>query len=236
MVFAEDLIMKSQKFRNKIFPILIVMFTFIFAFQNCAKNKDNPINIASTTGDKAIFKLSETYGGDNVSKVSWQTKSGTACGKSTAAVKTGLNLEIPWNHNYGTVHDWGAFTIAALIHLEQEECFIYRNFTFGDAFSLERLSCVRQTGFLSFSLSNDPSINRNYFPVDSSINLEFNKNKYEDIEESLEDKIFQWSIKKVGDDTELADQSHTSPQLTHTFSEVGLYDISIKETPSGFNF
>ena len=91
-------------------------------------------------------------------------------------------------------------------------------------------------GYLSFSLSNDASINKGYFPAGSSVILEFNKS--ERVEESLEDKTFQWSIKKVGNDTELADQSHTSPQLTHTFSEMGLYDISIKEknVSSGSSF
>ena len=233
--------MKSQKFKYITLSTLIFTFILIFTFQNCTKNeKDGPLIRASTGGDKAVFKLSEKYnGGNDVSEILWQIKSGTACGTSTISTEIGLNIEIPWNQDYEP-YAWEIFNVASLTHLEQENCFTYRSFGFGDVLSVDHLSCGIQYGSISFSLSNDSSIERNYFPVGSSVNLEFKEyessiEESQESEESLEDISFQWSIKKIGDDTELADSSHTSHQLTHTFSEMGLYEISTKPASSSEN-
>ncbi len=228
--------MRSQNFRYIIIPMLMFLFILIFAFQNCSKSEDSSVRHtrASTGGDNAVFKLSEKHnGGDDVSEILWQIKSGTGCGTGTISTETALNIEIPWNQDYepGT---WGIFNVAALTHLEQEDCFIYHSFRFSDVLSVDHLSCALSSGFISFSLSDDSSIERNYFPVGSSVNLEV-KEYESSIEESLENISFQWSIKKVGDDTELADSSHTSHQLTHTFSEMGLYEVSIKPTSPSEN-
>ncbi len=228
--------MRNQKFKYITLFTLIFTFILIFTFQNCTKNEeDGPVIRASTGGDKAVFKLSEKYnGGNDVSEILWQIKSGT-CGMSTISTETALNIEIPWNQDYEE-GAWGGFHIAALTHLEQEDCFIYRSFHFSDVLSVDHLSCVPQYGSISFSLSDDSSTEKIYFPAGSSVKLEFKAyDDYKGTERSLEDESFQWSIKKVGDDTELADSSHTSHQLTHTFSEMGLYEISTKSTSSSEN-
>ena len=236
--------LKNQKLA---FPVLVFMFMFIFilAFQNCARNEnknDGPTDKASgpeitdtisNSGDKAVFKLSEKYGGDIVSNISWQTYR-KQCGKSEIAFETDLNIQIPWNNQRGSIvsHDGSSFNMLALVQLEQ--CLIYRHLRldqtlFSNDYFVDRSSCLAPSGDISFSLSDDASVKRNYFPVGSSVNLEFS-NSSEESNSSLENESFQWSIKKIGDDTELADQSHTSPTLTHTFSEIGLYSVSVESS------
>ena len=71
---------------------------------------------------------------------------------------------------------------------------------------------------------------RNYFPVDSSVNLTFSYfNNLSDIQS------FDWNIKKVFPEIPFFEQSTSSdePRHTHVFSEVGVYNISI--TPSYYN-
>lgn len=227
--------------RQKLIYIIaspVLMLTLIFAFQNCTTKRDGPITTTSIGGSHAVFKLSEKYGGDGVSDILWQIKSGTSCGVSTVAVNTGLNLEISWDDsNLSSWGSWGLFNIATLIHLEQEGCFIYDRFHFGDVFSVDHLSCARPSGFIKSSLSSDSSVTGSAFPVGSIVNLEFETYTYEEDEleqdSSSEDISFQWSIKKVGDDIELADLSQTSPQITHTFSELGIYNISVRNASDG---
>ena len=165
---------------------------------------------------------------------SWQTYS-KACGKNEIAFETGLNIQIPWNNQSGPVAiiAGSSFNMLALIQLEQ--CLIYRHLRldktlFSDDYFVDRLSCMAPSGDISFSLSDDASVKRNYFPVGSAVNLEISPSEGNNL--SLENESFQWSIKKVGDenDTELADQSHTSSTLTQTFSEMGLYSVSVQSS------
>ena len=239
--------LKNQKLA---FPVLVFMFMFIFilAFQNCARNEnknDGPADKASgpeitdttttttlSNGDKAVFKLSEKYGGEAVSNISWQTYR-KQCGKSEIAFETGLNIQIPWNNQSGSVATiaGSSFNMLALVQVEQ--CLIYRHFRldktlFSNDYFVDRSSCMPSSGDISFSLSDDASVKRNYFPVGSAVNLEFSPSEGSNI--SLENESFQWSVKKVGDDTELADQTHTSSELTHTFSQMGLYSVSVKSS------
>ena len=75
--------MKSQKFKYIVFPALILIIAFILTFQNCNQSDNGSVNKFSvstttsttlSTGDKAVFKLSDKYGGDNVSDILWQVK------------------------------------------------------------------------------------------------------------------------------------------------------------------
>ena len=94
-------------------------------------------------------------------------------------------------------------------------------------------SCSPSYDGIFFSLFGDASDasldNRNYFPVGSAVHLQYSPPvTILSKEKALENKPFIWSITKFGDGIELADQAHTSSTLTHTFSEMGLYNVSLQ--------
>ena len=81
------------------------------------------------------------------------------------------------------------------------------------------------------SLTSDETYTpRNYFPIDSSVDLTFPYfNNLSDIQN------FDWNIRKIFPEDPFFEQDTSSdePRYTHVFSEVGVYDISI--VPSYYN-
>ena len=223
--------MRSQKF-NYIYA-LILIFVFVLAFQNCTQNDDNgPIvdklsvktttDTSSTTtttlstGDKAVFKLSDKYGGDSVSKILWQADVGSATRKENS-------IEVNWD-------DFSDIKIEAFIQVEENECIIYRQLYISKYPTL-----VSDPAYILKIISTpspDNSPEKQYFPIDTPVDLNFKA--YDAMRRAPEDfNSFQWSIKKQftlsgeDDQTELADQTNKTKKLTHTFSETGLYNISV---------
>ena len=220
--FSMQALLKNQKFNYTTSSILILIFILIFSFQNCAKNSSKngggPIERASV-GDKAIFKLSEKYTG-HISNIFWQVK------RSDTVIATGKkdNIEMNWNN---ILEDRSDRVIEAFMQLGGNSCITYRELYIGTLMRL--ISDPTYTSEIISTPSPDESPVKEYFPIGTLVDLKIRTYGVM-VSVPPDFNSFQWSIKRLflEDDTELADQTNKTEKLTYTFSEVGLYNISVE--------
>ena len=229
--------MKSQKFKYIVVPALILIPAFILTFQNCNHNDNGSTDKASVStiksdtsstttttlsrGDKAIFKLSETYGGQ-ISNIFWQVK------RDNTTIATGKenNIEIDWDDIL--VNE--PFVIEAFMQLEENSCLTYRQLSIEA--NITMVDDPIYTSYIKSTPSPDESPIKQYFPIETPVDLKFTA--YGAMGVAPDFNSLQWSIKKQfilsneDDQPELADQTNKTEKLTHTFSETGLYNISVE--------
>ena len=233
--FSMQTLLKNQKFNYTASSILIFMFILVLGFQNCGKNAKNeggPIERASV-GDKAIFKLSEKYGGEKaISHILWRFAIHGYCQNSLQTprrVNAGKDESIEMNWPELLKEIGRSFYLEAFIQFEGDECITYRRQKFHLLLNNSNLMCTRELQTDRFSLTSTLSSSEGvdyerFFPVESSVNLEL----FQDT--TVDFNTVQWSIKRLflEDDTELADQTNeTANPLTHIFSQIGLYNVSV---------
>ena len=228
-------LLKNQKFNYTTSSILIFMFILVLGFQNCGKTKNEggPIDkVSASVGDKAIFKLSEKYGGNKtISYILWRVNEITT--------GTEENIKINWSEFLIEVEGGESYLeyidLEAFIQFEGDECVTYRKQEFFltdiGVSSLPSLQLgLSDTLSITSVLSSSEDINyQRYFPVGSSVNLGLNIASHNPFNVRFD--TFQWSIRKLflEDDTELADQTNkTANPFTHTFSQIGLYNIFVQ--------
>lgn len=203
--------------------------------------------IITHLGDKAIFKL-EKPSNKAISHILWRIIPSYCRYKHRKVITSKAStLEMSWNDLLEQQAIASNFSIEAFIQLEdQEQCFIYRqnhvdSYYGGIACTADlRLSDTLSILSKLSSDSNDAMKQDNseyrYFSVEDSVDLKFDQtdafkpNPLGDFGEiGTSFNTFQWSIKKLflEDPTELADQTNTSENLTHTFSQIGLYKVSV---------
>ena len=229
-------LLKNRKFNYTISSILVLMFVLFLGFQNCgkngAKNGGGTIERASV-GDKAIFKLSEKYGGD-ISNIFWKVvEEDGACGDRIVATGKEEGIEINWDDVY--LGDF--FVIEAFMQLGEESCITYRQLHFyvSSPVSMVMVCDPDYISEIIFTPSSNESPIKKYFPIGTLIDFEFEV--YGAMMDPPDFNFFQWGIKRLvlEDETELADQTNKTVNLTHTFLEKGLYDISVKASSSSEN-
>lgn len=201
---------------------------------NISSEQITNTSLNNNKGNEAIFKLSKKYKDGTVSNILWKTSHFINCeGRKNIDIKDALNIHIPWTRKKSKSLRSLNLKIEAFIQPQKEECLLYRNFfldgqVFTDA-PIKRkkgidvvIRCAVPAGHISFS---SDGVEKDDFPVGSSVNIEL---KIRSFKRSIKKEPFQWSIKKVGDNKELADQTKTSSKIIHTFSEIGLYNISVQ--------
>ena len=248
--YVVKLLFKNQKIiRIKAFFLVLTAFC-IFAFQNCNKDNSNsleraaslpnPINTPTTlsttnsSGDKAIFRTYETEN-KTISNIFWRVieKNSPACGDDKIInTGTAMSVEIDWNTLLEKL-----IAVEAFIQFEGDSCISYRKQKFNldvDGLTLGVICDYIYRSEITSQLSSDSQVkHKRHFPIDSSIDLGFKT--VGGMGTSPEFDSFQWSIKKIAflsdsaTSVELADQANTSSKtLTHTFSEIGLYNIVVE--------
>ena len=229
---------KNKRLNYVMFPALIIMFMFIFVFQNCQRRNNptegevikesNPSSSTTTSTltasleDKAIFEISEKYTGEKtISHIRWQVTHGPeACygDDVTVAEGTESNIEVDWSSFLGK-----EILVEAFIQFEGDDCITYRQQRLMVS-KLKGVSCSSDMYRfdITSTLSSDDSLEpKRYFPIGSFVELEF---KLSGPDEPGFDS-FAWSVQKifVKDDSQVDDFSTES--LTYSFSEIGLYNV-----------
>ena len=235
--FSMQAFLKNQKFNYTVSSFLIFMFILVLGFQNCGKTKNEggPIDkVSASVGDKAIFKLSEKYGGNKtISHILWRVNGITGTEENIKIDWSEFLIEVEGGESYLKYIDY--IDLEAFIQFEGDECVTYRKqgFVLTDigisSVSTSQLG-LSDTLSITSTLSPNKDINyQRYFPVGSSVNLGLNIVSHNPFNVRFD--TFQWSIKKLflEDDTELADQTNkTANPFTHTFSQTGLYNIFVQ--------
>ena len=216
------------------------------------KQGDSPV-IITHLGDKAIFKL-ENSSNKNISHILWRIIPQYCRYKHRRVItSTDSTIEMDWNDLTGGAG--GDFSVEAFIQLDgQDQCFIYRknSVDFSGLWGCTKDLQLSDTLYILSKLSSDSSYNADqdndeyrYFSVEDSVDLKFYQTDifkprvHGDIGElGISFNTFQWSIQKLflEDQTELADQTHTSEDLTHTFSQIGLYKASVNASGTNTYF
>ena len=201
--FSLQAFLKNQKFSYTASSILIFMFVLVLGFQNCGKTKNEggPIDkVSASVGDKAIFKLSEKYGGNKtISNILWRIVN-DRCRYEDRIIRakgTDKSIEVNWNEILGRSHIY----LEAFIQFEGDECVTYgkQHFdlmevdTFGECTSEGRPNdLISITSALS---TNEDIVYQRYFSVESSVNLGLNVNVESHDLFNVSFDTFQWSIK-----------------------------------------
>ncbi len=236
---------KNKRLNYIMFPALIIMFVFIFAFQNCQKRKNpsegvvikesntsNPSPSTTTStlvshiGDKAIFEISEKYTGEKaIPNIRWQVMETGLCDGNNIIIAEGTesNIEVDWNSFLDK-----SVSVEAFIQFEGDDCITYRqqnirvNQLSGSICDTDRYTF----DILSTLSSDDLTRFRRYFSVGSSVDLEFRAFGPDE----LDFDSFTWSLQKifVKDEEERADQTNNTVNLTYHFSEIGLYNVVVE--------
>ena len=192
----------------------------------------------SEIGDKAVFKISEKYKGNkSIAHILWQVRPAFQCHHNShnliePLIAKGKEevLQVNWNDIQENI------VVEAVIQFEENGCLVYKKQKFDLGYDSGLCTTdIRITSYLnimSMLSSSDPETEilkyGKYFAVNSSVDLTFFK-KSEDTFNDVDFNKFQWSIQKafLEDATEYADSTHTTAQITHTFSETGFYRISV---------
>ena len=249
-ILKNKLFFKNRKFHYIIFSALVIMIGFILTFQNCKVSDetnlykdiviDSPDFISSapssptmpSSWDKAVFNISEKQG-NMISNILWQVKNQPCHGESEViATGTDLSLEIDQESVIG-------ISVEVFVQFEEQECITYKKHELQDP----NVVCTTSYTFEDFkrdhnpwkvlaTLSSDETVVGNDFSIGSVVDVEFIGEDHEWEGELnplnfLDFDFFQWSIKKAGEQTELADQANTTEGLIHTFSQVGVYNIFV---------
>ena len=250
----KQIFLKNQRVNYMVFPVLVVIFFgLVLAFQNCKSvneplsskemmenNQDSiaPITPSSmiTSADKAVFSIHQKHEEQNtISNILWQVKDEPCHGESEIiATGTDVSLEISKKSAVNV-------SVEAFIQFEGQECITYKEQEFQDT----DIICTTVYTFEDFKRDHNPweilavlssdemFVSSDNFPAGSVVDLEFVGEEHEWEGELnplnfLDFTSFQWSIKKVGDQTELADLSNTVEGITYTFSKTGVYDVSVE--------
>ena len=156
-----------MKFKPVVF-ILLFLCNFNLAF-------------SSQETTKAVFKLSEKYGGQ-ISNIFWQVKNGT-----TTITGKENNIEIDWNNLLGE-----HVVIEAFIQLGENSCITYRQLHIEPLLRFV-IDPVYTSKIISISSSNE-SPTKKYFPIETPVALKFEAHGAMGV--SPDFNSFQWSIKK----------------------------------------
>ena len=243
---------KNKKFNQIILPTLLIMFLGLtLAFQNCKSvvneqtpsqrviidNQDSivsPVPSSSTvppTASKAIFNITEQQG-NTISSILWQVKNNPCHGESEAiATGTNSSLEIDWESSTDVF-------VEVFVQFEGQSCVNYKKYKPWDpdvictqVYAFEDFKRDHNPWKISATYSDDEMMVGNEFPV-GSVDIAFVGEDHQWEGELnplnfLDFTSFQWSIQNAKDQVELADSSHTAEGLTHNFSQVGVYNVSV---------
>ena len=189
--------------------------------------------MSSTQASKAIFNISEEQG-NTISNILWQVRNQPCHGESEViATGTDVSLEIDRKSAIN-------ISVEALIQFEGQECITYEQREFQDT----DIICTAVYTFEDFKRDHNPweilaapsddEMNVGHdFSVGSVVGLEFVGEEHEWEGELnplnfLDFASFKWSIKDARDQIELADQTNTTKNLTYAFSQIGVYNVSVK--------
>ncbi len=240
------------------FPVVISSLLILMMIsQNCV-SKNNSSVLPQTPGLlplKGPMNFEIKYEGERaIFDILWQVRvhhyneyNGGGCYigsyKKINFRETDLNIEVDQNDVLQIDNTLGVNVFAqAFIQFEEADCITYRKGSLQLVpFDSKKADPICQQAtvlppHINPTSSMNPtspymieSINKSlyHFSVGDSIGLELVNLRNENTQ-------FTWSIKNMGDDIELADQTHQDTTITHTFSNKGVYDISAIERETNF--